>query len=990
MQKTINKLVYTVTENNIWGVLIEAYLVKLTSKNQFSYDAKKINTKNYEEYLSEIDELNHKIFEILKKYSEDNIIKSFSKNKERPADFFKRIDEKFFKNHIRPYIEKQLVKLIDIFSENNIPLYYKKTDGSLINHEPINIIKEHAKPVFNINKLDNSTQYKLLLKTESKEISLYKKNLLVLSDYPCIILLENNLYKIGDDFDSLKIKPFLNKEHIEIPEKHETAFYKNFVKRIIKKHKVNATGFDIQNTYESPFPYLNLEADLNNKVVLELFFKYNNDCIFSPRDEDLSKVQINSNENHVYNFIKINRNKIKEKEFENYLISLGITKLNQVHFTLPQSNNPLTTKECINQRYLLLDWISEHKEDLLKKGFKFSQEHFPEKYFIGKPEIDINIDNQRDWFDLKGYVIFGDYKVPFIDLKNNILKGEREYLLPDGKVGLIPEEWFERYGDILKFAKKNNESLSLKKHHFKILENIDSNKKGIKENDISPFKKTKIPKSLKANLRPYQITGFQWLNYLQANEFGGCLADDMGLGKTIQALSVLLKLKENGNNSNENNLPSSPNEKNHPLQLDIFDNFNDKEKNNNTSLIVMPLSLIHNWTNEIKQFAPSLNIYKHIGTDRPKTTNIFSKYDIIITTYGMIRSDIDFLKDFNFSYIILDESQIIKNPASKIFLAVKKLKGQYRLVLTGTPIENSLTDLWTQFSFLNPGMLGSLRSFKDEFVTPIEKEKNIKKEKKLKNIIEPFILRRDKNDVAKDLPALTEKINYCEMTEDQKIFYERKKSEVRNMILENYQVIGENKTKFLLLSSLTKLRLIANHPAIVEASYKNDSGKFNEILQKIKDLLIREHKVLIFSQFVKHLNLFAEYFKKSNTDYRMLTGKTKESDRASIIKEFQNNKDIKVFLISMRAGGTGLNLTGADYVFMLDPWWNPAVEAQAINRAHRIGQDKKVFVYKFITTETVEEKIVALQKQKSELSDIFIKQNNPLKSLHIDELLTII
>ncbi len=404
----------------------------------------------------------------------------------------------------------------------------------------------------------------------------------------------------------------------------------------------------------------------------------------------------------------------------------------------------------------------------------------------------------------------------------------------------------------------------------------------------------------------------------------------------------------------------------------------------NTSLIIMPVSLIHNWENEILKFAPSLKVYKFYGTQRTRNFDDLLTVDIVLASYGVVRNDIESLRNLNFKYIILDESQLIKNPDSKIYKAIIQLQSEHKLVLTGTPIENSLTDLWAQLNFLNHDLLKNQNYFREEFVVPIEKHNDEEKQRKLQIIINPFILRRKKEEVVKELPSLTEQVLYCDMTEEQQKIYETEKSSIRNLIYESIDNKGFEKSSILILKALNKLRLLANHPVLTEPQYTADSGKFDEIIRSIENIVLEKHKVLIFSSYVKHLNLVANYIKQQNIDFTMLTGVTK--NRESTIATFQKEENTRVFLISLKAGGTGLNLTAADYVFLLDPWWNPAAENQAISRAHRIGQDKKVFVYRFISRDTIEEKIQTLQQRKSAIADIFINNNNPFRSFKKEEI----
>jgi SNF2 family DNA or RNA helicase len=479
--------------------------------------------------------------------------------------------------------------------------------------------------------------------------------------------------------------------------------------------------------------------------------------------------------------------------------------------------------------------------------------------------------------------------------------------------------------------------------------------------DFEEIEEINVPKDFLGILRPYQKAGYNWFHFLRKYNFGGCLADDMGLGKTVQTLALLQKIKE----------------ENHDIGV------------HSTSLIIMPTSLVYNWLNEAKKFAPKLKIHAHTGSFRNKDIEIFSNYDLVITTYGVSRVDIELLKTFFFEYIILDESQNIKNPASKSFKAVKTLKSQFKLILSGTPVENTVNDLWTQMSFINPGLLGSQTLFYTEFVIPIEKKKDEEKASKLQALIKPFVLRRTKTQVATELPPKTENLFYCQMSEVQKEYYEEIKSEYRNELLLNLEGGAFKKSQIQVLQGLTKLRQIANHPGMVDEDYKGDSGKFENVIHTLENVLSRGHKVLVFSQFVKHLNIYRKYFDAENTPYAYLDGAT--TKRGDVVKEFQTNSEIKLFLISIKAGGVGLNLTEADYVFILDPWWNPAVEQQAIDRTHRIGQTKNVFIYKFITKDSVEEKILALQNRKRKVAESLITtEESFVKSLSAKDIAEIL
>ena len=416
----------------------------------------------------------------------------------------------------------------------------------------------------------------------------------------------------------------------------------------------------------------------------------------------------------------------------------------------------------------------------------------------------------------------------------------------------------------------------------------------------------------------------------------------MGLGKTIQIISFFKHLKNKG------------------------------KTNKQPHLIVLPTSLIFNWQEEIKKFCPSLKVKVVGGVKRTKSAEDFQKFDLILITYGLIVKDIDYLKDFHFNYIVLDESQAIKNPTSQRFKAARLLKSNNRLVLTGTPIENNTFDLYAQMTFINPGLLGNMAGFKKNYATEIDKNKNKEVAKELTHLINPFLLRRTKEQVATELPEKTEQILYCKMEKEQQKVYDAYKNEYRNYLMGKIDEEGLGKSKMYVLEGLTKLRQICDSPQMV----KDDIQKTDESI-KIKELLshisekTNNHKILVFSQFVTMLHLIKDKLDEAGIKYEYLDGKTK--NRQEKVDNFQNDNEVRVFLISLKAGGTGLNLTAADYVYLVDPWWNPAVEAQAIDRCYRIGQNKKVMAYKMICKNTIEEKIITHQESKKKLSSELIQ-----------------
>jgi non-specific serine/threonine protein kinase len=400
-------------------------------------------------------------------------------------------------------------------------------------------------------------------------------------------------------------------------------------------------------------------------------------------------------------------------------------------------------------------------------------------------------------------------------------------------------------------------------------------------------------------------------------------------------------------------------------------------------MVVCPTTLIYNWENEIKKFTPSLTYHIHHGGARARDKESFSNYDVIITTYGTLRSDIKLLMSVELDYLVLDESQAIKNPSSKVTRAAGLLKAKHRICMSGTPLQNNTFDIFAQMNFLNPGMLGSMEFFRQEFAIPIDKFGEQDRKEHLKKILYPFILRRTKEQVAKDLPEKTETILYCEMEKEQRSIYDAYRNDFRNQILGAIETQGIQKSQLTILQGLMKLRQICDSPAILNETekFENHSIKLDELARELSEDM-GEHKALIFSQFLGMLALIKEKLTELGIKFEYFDGSTSAADREKAIQSFQRDDTVRVFLISLKAGGVGLNLTAADYVYIVDPWWNPAVEQQAIDRTHRIGQDKNIFAYRMICKDTIEDKIIQLQEKKRALArDLITDDTSFVKSL---------
>ncbi len=945
------KMVYSVCKHGYLGYLIEPHIVQLNPQGDFSLTYQRLFAHTASEFAKHLTDVDRKLIKILDETEQDFVIKKYHKKVIRPFEFFSKFyNEKFYEN-VRPKIERKLSEALSILKDTN-NLYMMDKNGWPVEHK-IEVAAEPASILFHFRRNETETRYFPTIKHQGLRIDFMFKEAQIICNSPAWLLLNNVLYFFEKQVEGKKLTPFLNKRYITISKATEKAYFEKFVCPLIEKHHVYAEGFKIITEKYEATPVIKIIFVDNGSSQLQLYFKYG-EYVFSVENDRKVSVQL-SKEGDNYIFHRIKRNIDWEKEKLDFLLSLGLQKTSALFYNL----EPANYHGIDNRSYGILNWINQHSDLLIENGFETEQATNNKKFFFGQSKINFEITEDNDWFDIHAIVYFGKHAIPFIALKQHILCKIREFVLPDGDIAIIPEKWFTQYNGIFSLAQSTGK-LKLKKHHIGLINDLkDDSLAHItldrKLQNLSNFEQiadTAMPVNFKGDLRSYQKAGYNWFGFLKEYNFGGCLADDMGLGKTIQTLALLQKIKED----------------------------DELAGTHSTSLIIMPTSLIYNWLDEVKKFTPKLKIHAHIGTFRNKDVSHFHKFDLIITTYGITRVDTQALNGFYFNYIILDESQNIKNASSKSFKSVRQLRSIHRLILSGTPIENSVSDLWAQLTFLNPGLLGTQSFFNEEYVQAIEKCKDEEKARKLHVLIKPFILRRTKEQVAAELPPKTEQVFYCEMTKDQAAYYEKTKSAYRNDLLKSMQDGVYAKKQIQILQGLTALRQLANHPLMIDDGYEADSGKFENVMQTLETVLKGGHKVLIFSQFVKHLAIFKNSLKKEEIPHLYLDGATK--NRGKMVASFQQDENIRVFLISIKAGGVGLNLTQADYVFILDPWWNPAVEQQAIDRSHRIGQDKKVFIYKFIAKDTVEEKILMLQKRKISLANTLITtEENFYKSL---------
>ena len=889
--------------------------------------------------------------------SERTIVAKFNPKKSKRKKSVKQLlEHDDTRKPIIKWVQSRLSDFLKLIVENNLPLCLNLQRKEWIANKQILFSESALQPNLHFKKTGKGVYYTLRLEENGKTRSVRQQEIYILSNEPAWVILGDKLYRVAEVNGNL-LKPFMTKDEVFIPRDFVKTYFQRFIVRIAAKTNITTEGFEVKRFDKLTRCDLRMTKDfLSNRYGFTATFVYGK-AKFSYKEMMQLKTELNFEQAEV-TILQYQRQAEVEGKLIETLEDLGLVNRVGKYFELAEAENNGSE---------LYYWLIDNQDKLRQANFNIIAPEINRKQLIlQRPTLDLNLKQINDWFDLNGTITIGKFKIKFQKIVPFIKNEERFYPLPDGSHFYIPDEWFEKYQPAAQLAKVENDTVRLTKAQFTLVKNIDAKVTTTSTNvvsDVYENLKYEGSEQIRATLRPYQNDGVKWLINLQKNKLGGCLADDMGLGKTLQTISALQYAKEEKAKRNNNAEKSSAS-----MQLSFFQEL--QATTNSvplTALIIMPASLIFNWEAELRKFAPHLMIYKHIGLKRYKSERYLPTFDVILTTYHTAMRDVDILQKVDFEYIVLDESQQIKNKDSKIFKAIHQLKSRNKLSLSGTPIENSLSDLWSQMEFINPELLGTYKFFKEEFQIPIEKNNDEAKKERLKSLTEPYILRRTKMAVAKDLPPVTEHVFYAEMLPEQRKRYEKAKSKARNYLLDSTTKKQEN-YNMIVFSTLMKLRQLAIHPELVKNSKPTNSGKFQDIIEQLDVLVKGGHKVLIFSNFVKHLELFKQHFQTKKYGFTMLTGKMKTDDRAKAVQQFQENDKTQLFLISLKAGGTGLNLTAADYVFLTDPWWNPAAEQQAIARAHRIGQTKNVMVTRFITKNTIEEKILELQQQKSKLA----------------------
>ena len=836
--------------------------------------------------------------------------------------------------------EYLLPKLKKIFTESAgnpfIFLLAEKKAFKTNNLEQQQLQAEDAKPHFIIRK---NSHYSIQCRVKAGPLEFDLGDNEAAS--PLFFLYNNQAYLWKDNDVIHLVDKFLPTGKMNVPAEDWEKTLNGFIMPLAKDHKVDFDKSLVQEIKDGNPEVKLFLLEKGDFLVFQPSFSYKG---YETRTRDRDEMIVPQGDK----VLVVHRNREKENEF--------IQKLQNLHssFVFNEDSGTLALKGTDvlknNWFFLFVDAMKDMKTPVFGfealKNFRFN---------TAKPQTKIFISSNTDWFDAKVDIVFGDQKVTVAEVKRALANKQQFVQLNDGTLGILPEEWLKKYSLLFRVGEGKTDSLKLSRYHLSVVDELyetrDEEELVVKleekyENlkQFNQIKEIEPSNYLAGILRPYQVAGYQWLNYLTEIKWGGILADDMGLGKTVQALSFMEYFK--------------------------------KEHRKLKALVVCPTTLIYNWENEIKKFTPSLTYKIHHGGTRTRIKEELTDHDITITTYGTLRSDIKMLMSIDFDYVLLDESQAIKNPSSKVTKAACLLNAKNRLCMSGTPLQNNTFDIFAQMNFLNPGMLGTMEFFRQEFAIPIDKFGDRERKDHLKKILYPFILRRTKEQVAKDLPEKQEMILFCEMEDEQRNIYDAYRNDFRNQILGTIESQGIQKSQLTILQGLMKLRQICDSPAILneQEKFENHSIKLDELAREITEN-IGDHKALIFSQFLGMLALIKAKLDELGVKYEYFDGSTSAPDRQIAIESFQNNDEVRVFLISLKAGGVGLNLTAADYVYIVDPWWNPAVEQQAIDRTHRIGQTKNIFAYRMICKDTIEDKILLLQEKKRALAKDIISDD---------------
>lgn len=964
LHRFVNKiLVYTLVEQGILGCFPECYVVETDEHGKLSSSSVHITRQNKSNFASLIDVTHEKLIQCCFQLQENTILTKILVRDVYSWDtllkrYFKRTSlslsaqDEYIKNYIVDYVNSYQNSFFQNIQDK--PVYIPKGKFPF-SWKQIRIENMMPEMFYCFENKYDSLVYSLRVEFENKKLSL--TNAVLVSKNRARVIIKNTLYEFDTYVDGSKLIPFFKNEQVIIPLEKKQEYIQKVILPLIETNRVIPAGFEIIAIDEISELVLRVRESANNvqaslfedntpevrakDLIFELLYKYRDFQYWAGQKGVTSRLEMKDD---TFTVFQVQR----DYEFEKYYLE----EISKLHIDLDAKIRRLPYYEGI-------EWLNVNHKALETLGVEIDFQRKDKEnpvFHLGTRDISIQLEEGNDWFDIRGKVKFGEFEVPLLMVLNYLKNNKRAILLPNGEYGQIPQAWFDEYLTLAEFSRNEQGRAILPRQYIAIADELSKSKVvslKVKENMLKLIKNDikldyKLPLHFQGVLRQYQQEGYNWLRLIDELGLGGCLADDMGLGKTIQTLCLLQWMKE---------------------------------KKRGTNLLVVPTSLVYNWQQEAAKFTPDLQVFVHIGSQRSRNFEEIGQPDILLTSYAILRRDKHLFDSQKFNYIILDEAQAIKNPHADISRVCLSLKADRFLTLTGTPIENSLSDLWSQVQFFSRNMLGTLSHFTQSC-------KMAEKQELYRQLIKPFLLRRHKKDVLKDLPQKNIIVHPCEMSEEQHKYYRELRNSYREKFLDGK---GDKKgvNAVILLEGLLRLRQAANHPVLIDKEYTESSGKFEAVIEMLNDVLSQGDKVLVFSTFVEHLKLYRNYLNEHNILYCYLDGSTK--DRQEQVERFQQQDDYQVFLLSLKAGGTGLNLTKANYVFLLDPWWNPAAESQAFDRAHRIGQNKSVFVYKFISQDTIEEKIHKLQEKKLQLSDTMLNNENEfLKQLDVEEVMHLI
>ena len=920
----------------------------------------------------------------------DNLFAKSGRNFSNKKAFFEKAD-KTTQRYVSSQVDQRITEAVAIAAHIGVHVFFAPKPGEWLKqqnelHFDAEPLKLHAA----FTKTDDGIDYRLTL---GDTIIPSKHRAQVLCNNPSLFVIDHSLRQLDEGLGGKLLTPFLKKEIYHIPASIQAKYFRQFILKIVKKIDISSDGFDVDNLHPQGKAVLTLQASINGRYSLETQFVYDT-ATFTAANRREKSVTLHDDGASV-TFVCIWRN----REWE-----AAITELLDNRLHRPQT---ATLQE-------MTAWLTANEAVLAQHGIETLQ-RTTHHYVIGEVK---RLHDDRwtgDWFQMHVTLVFPDgTRMALTDFRDAIINGDQEVRLPSGNWFVIPDEWYAQYSAAMLFGMmKSRGTLTFHRSQQTVLPTDDLVTATPKTPETTTEEEKPLPPhGLKATLRPYQLEGYQWMLSHQRGGSGCLLGDDMGLGKTVQTIAVILhyfestasaltatqkddraheNLTDNGRSTKaadldpqaDYNIIRSNNIIRSKSTIVHTSLFSDEEMSGHAPkampsaasaqpdlrqktghrpvLVAAPSSVVFNWHDELRRFAPTLRVVEYTGNARERAAkqSLLAGADVVLTSYPMLRNDIGVLSRLSFAIAVYDEAHAFRNNTSMLYQAVLKIHADFPIALTGTPMVNALDELWTLMSVLNPALLGDYETFQNHFIHPINVNLQDEHTAILRKLVAPYFLRRLRGDVLDSLPERQDEQVWCDMTEAQAALYEEEQSKMRNLLMDAEQA----NNRIVVLAAITRLRRLACSPWLEQK--EGDSGKVQEVFDRLEELRDTDHKVLLFSEFTSFLDVIAKEMENRGWTYDLLTGQSR--DRETIVKHFQQTPSCQFFLVSLKAGGEGLNLTEADYVFLLDPWWNHAAEEQAIARAHRSGQRRSVMVYRFITRGSLEEQIQKVQDRKDDL-----------------------